>query len=285
MKTQCPEKKFNKNYVKNASTYNLYFETKPFVKWVGGKRSILNILLRKVPENYIKYNEPFLGGGALFFALRPKEAYLSDINLHLIITYKTVRDDIDKLINNLKRYQKLISKEFYFRLRDRLTNEKDPTKIASIFITLNKLCYNGLYRVNKSGKFNVPYGKYENPRLFNQNILKNDSEVLREIELANHPFWQTPISKKNFYYLDPPYYNAYSNYDESNFQREDHERLAEYCNKINQSKAYFMLSNSDDKLIRSLYSKYRIERVEAPRSVSCKSNQRTRCPELIIRNY
>lgn len=270
---------------KDSKIKNQIIETKPFIKWVGGKRSILDTLLKNIPDDFYTYREPFLGGGALFFALQPQKAYLSDINLHLIITYKTVRDDIDKLVRNLKLYQSRISKEFYFKLRERLSEEKDPIKVATIFIALNKLCYNGLYRVNKSGKFNVPYGKYNNPTLFNENTIRNDNIILKDIDLAQHPFWQTPIVREDFYYLDPPYHNAYSKYDESNFNTTDHERLAQYCKELDKAKAYFMLSNSDTKFIRSLYSKFRIEEVKASRFISCKTNQRGKKTELIIRNY
>lgn len=259
--------------------------TRPFLKWVGGKRSILPDLIARLPAQYGTYREPFIGGGALFFAVQPAKAYLSDINFHLVVTYKAVRDDVDALIELLKGHQERHNKENYLKARERLSVEKDATKMAAIFIYLNKTCFNGLYRVNKAGGFNVPMGSYTDPNLFEEDVLRNDSKLLQGISVKQHGFGQCQIARENFFYLDPPYHKLYSQYDGSGFGEPEHKKLADYCREIHESKAFFMLSNSDTPLIRSLYRDYRIEDVSASRSVSCKAHQRGKENELIIRNY
>jgi DNA adenine methylase len=259
--------------------------TRPFLKWVGGKRSILAELIERMPEKYETYREPFVGGGALFFAVQPTKAYLSDINFNLMLTYQAVRDDVDRLISILKFYEKNHSKEFFQRARERLCSENDTTKIATLIIYLNKTCFNGLYRVNKDGKFNVPIGSYTDPALFDEQILRNDSKVLQGVTLKQHPFFQAPVAQNDFYYLDPPYHKTYDGYSGSGFGDDEHKRLAEFCRELDKAKAFFMLSNSDTPLVRSLYSTFHIDQVAASRSVSCKGDQRGKENELVIRNY
>ena len=260
-------------------------EAKPFFLFFWGKRSVLTELIRQVAEQYLIYREPFLGGGALFFAIQPTKAYLSDINFHLILAYQAVRDDIDRLIINLKVHERNHNKQYFQRARDRLCNETDTTKVAALFIYLNKTCFNGLYRVNKNGKFNVPIGSYVDPSIFDEEVLLNDSKMLRGVTIAQHPFWQIPVSREDFYYLDPPYHQTYSQYDGSGFGEAEHRKLAEFCHEIDGAKAYFMLSNSDTPFVRSLFSKFYIEQIAASRSVSCKADQRGKENELVIRNY
>ena len=258
---------------------------KPFIKWVGGKRSIVSKLLERLPEEYTNYYEPFLGGGALFFAIQPNKAYLSDINFHLIITFRAVRDDADRLIHNLKIHDSKNNKDYYLKARERLHKEQDPTKIASLFIYLNKTCFNGLYRVNKSGKFNVPIGSYKNPNILDEENLLNSSTTLKGAKIHQRSFLQTNLEKGAFYYLDPPYHETYSGYNGGGFGEKEHKLLALFCKKIDEVGGCFMLSNSDTELVNKLYKTYNIERVSASRSVSCKAHQRGKENELIIRNY
>lgn len=258
---------------------------KPFLKWVGGKRSILSQLVERMPKQYLTYREPFLGGGALFFATQPSKAYLSDINFNLILTYQAVRDDVDRLILNLKTHERLHSKTYYQTARERLFKEKDTTKIAALFIYLNKTCFNGLYRVNRAGFFNVPIGSYKDPSLFDEDVLRKDSEMLKGVILKQHEFSQMPIAKDNFYYLDPPYHKTYDGYNGNGFDDEEHKKLAKYCENIDEAGGLFMLSNSDTPFVRSLYSKFHIEEIMSLRSVSCKAYQRGKESEIIVRNY
>ncbi len=258
---------------------------KPFVKWVGGKRSIISDLESRMPASMTRYYEPFVGGGALYFNMQPDNAYLSDVNFNLIITYRAIRDDVNGVISNLKIHGSKHCESYYLKARNSFRNETDNIKISALFIYLNKTCFNGLYRVNKSGCFNVPMGDYKNPLILDETNLINVSKVLADAEIVQHEFDQTPIEKSAFYYLDPPYHQAYSNYASGGFVDKEHEKLASYCHKIHTGGAYFMLSNSNTDLVRSLYGDYCIETVAGLRCVSCKAHQRGRKDEYIIRNY
>jgi DNA adenine methylase len=259
--------------------------TRPFLKWVGGKRSILDELQRRMPARYQTYREPFIGGGALFFRVQPAKAALSDINFHLMLTYKAVRDDVDGLIAALKIHASRHDKGYFMRARKRLSVEKDTTKTASLLIYLNKTCFNGLYRVNQAGEFNVPMGSYAAPTLFEEDLLRSDSAILQGVELEQRHFSQVEIACEDFFYLDPPYHKTYDGYNGRGFGDDQHRKLAELCREIHQSGAYFMLSNSDTEFVRGLYKGFTIEQVSASRSVSCKGNGRGKENELIIRNY
>lgn len=259
--------------------------TRPFLKWVGGKRSILSELKARLPEAYDGYHEPFIGGGALFFSIQPKEAYISDANFHLILTYKAVRDDVAGVIRNLKIHERNHSKEYYLKSRTRMFKEKDTTKLAALLIYINKTCFNGLYRVNSKGAFNVPMGDYKNPQILDEANLKNCSIILQDAVIEHHGFEHEKITKGDFYYLDPPYHETYEGYASAGFGDKEHQALAEFCRKIDQKGGLFMLSNSDTPFVRELYKGYTIEIVSASRMVSCKAHQRGKENELIIRNY
>jgi DNA adenine methylase len=258
---------------------------RPFLKWVGGKRSILPELTARMPQAYERYCEPFLGGAALFFGIKPQKAYLSELNFYLALTYLAVRDDVERLISQLKMHEHRHDKTYYLKARPKIARESDPTKIGALLIYLNKTCYNGLYRVNQSGEFNVPMGSYTDPAILDEENLRSCSKALQGTEIKQHPFWQTPIQKRNFYYLDPPYHKTFSSFDSSGFNDADHEKLAEFCKKLDAAGCYFMVSNSDTPFIRKLYGGFGIEQVMAGRFVSCKGNQRGKENELIIRNY
>ena len=262
-----------------------YIAAKPFLKWVGGKRSILPELLARMPDHYDTYHELFLGGGALFFAVQPQKAYLSDINFHLVITFRAIKNDVERVIYHLKKHAENHNKDYYLKARELLFVEKDETKIAALFIYLNKTCYNGLYRVNKLGKFNVPIGSYKEPSIVDEQNLRNCSLVLQADDIEQQTFKQVRPSKNGFYYLDPPYHQTYDGYANTGFGDEQHKELAYFCHKIDAKGGKFMLSNSDTPFVRELYARYTIEEVMAARSVSCKANQRNKENELIIRNY
>jgi DNA adenine methylase len=271
--------------IANENMPDKSFTAKPFVKWVGGKRSIIQELIARVPKEYNAYHEPFLGGGALFFALNPEKAYLSDINFYLAITYRAVKEDVDRLILNLKIHKKNHCLEYYQKARIRLNKEQDPVKVAALFIYINKTCYNGLYRVNKSGFFNVPMGKYIDPAILDEDNLRACSLFLKNTEVMQHTFAHIKPTKGDFYYLDPPYHETFSGYDGSGFGDEEHTKLAQFCRDIDAKGGYFMLSNSDTPFVRELYKGYNIETVSASRFISCKANDRNKQNELIIRNY
>jgi len=258
---------------------------RPFLKWAGGKRSILQELMDRLPKEYKTYYEPFLGGAALFFSIKPQDAYLSDVNFHLILTFRAVRDDVDRLITNLKIHASKHSAEYYTSARQRLSKEKDPTKLGALLIYLNKTCYNGLYRVNKSGEFNVPIGSYVSPAILDEENLRLASKALQGIEIIQHVFSRIKIAPKNFYYLDPPYHKTFDGYDSSRFGDKDHEELAAFCRRLDKAGSFFMISNSNNTFVKKLYDGFNIEKVQASRFLSCKGEQRGKETELIIRNY
>lgn len=258
---------------------------RPFVKWVGGKRSILDKLVERVPDTYTRYCECFLGGGALFFEVQPEKAFLSDINFYLIIAYRAVRDDVDGVIKELKVHDAKHDKTHFLASRLRLSTEQDQAALAALLIYLNKTCYNGLYRVNKAGAFNVPIGSYTNPAIMDEETLRNASRALQGAEIQHRPFSQIEPKAGEFYYLDPPYHQTYAQYHGDGFGDELHQELAKVCRNIDAAGAKFMLSNSDTDFVRQLYKGFVVEDVLAGRYVSCKSDQRGRHSELIIRNY
>ena len=258
---------------------------KPFVKWVGGKRSIIPDLLERIPQEYDNYYEPFVGGGALYFSLQPHKAFLSDINAHLVTTYQAIRDEVDELVKLLKIHEEQHCREYYLTMRQRLAKEKNFTYQASLFIYINKTCYNGLYRVNKSGGFNVPMGNYKNPMIADEENLRACSHLLRGTSIEQGTFEDQDIQSDDFYYLDPPYHQTYTGYSSGGFGDKMHKKLATFCREIDRKGGYFMLSNSDTPFVRALYEGYTVEDIQAGRSVSCKAHQRGKENELIIRNY
>lgn len=258
---------------------------KPFVKWVGGKRSILSELVPRLPQDYGDYYEPFVGGGALFFSVQPNKAHLSDVNLHLVLTYRAVRDNVEELITLLKEHDAKHNKTYYLRARKLLGSETKPVAIAALLIYLNKTCYNGLYRVNKAGEYNAPMGDYKNPAIVDEETLRADHAVLQGAEIEQRSFSSIRPKRNAFYYLDPPYHETYDGYNGSGFGDDKHKELADFCKKVDTAGGFFMLSNSDTSFVRELYKDYNIEQVAASRSVSCKAHQRGKENELIIRNY
>ena len=238
-----------------------------------------------MPAKYGTYHEVFLGGGALFFALQPKNAILSDINTYLVNSFKAVRDDTAKLIQELGHHKRIHDKGHYNDARKRLHLETDPSRSAALFIYLNRTCFNGLYRVNSGGRFNVPMGAYQNPRIVDEQTLYECARSLRGVTIRQGHFADCKIRKGDFYYLDPPYHNSYAGYDRSGFSDDDHCQLAEFCRRIDANLGYFMLSNSDTPMIRKLYAGFNIEVVSSRRTISRDVSQRGKKQELIIRNY
>jgi DNA adenine methylase len=259
---------------------------KPFIKWAGGKRSIINDLLANVPDDFDDYFEPFVGGGALFWNIpRKNNAYISDINFHLIVTYCTIRDNVEEVISKLGYHKEHHDKEYYAKAREKLSDTEDPVEIASLFIYLNKTCYNGLYRVNQSGIFNVPIGRYEDPKIIDADNLRNCSKFLANVDIFQHGFSQIKTKQGDFVYFDPPYHKTFSGYDSSGFGDKEHKELAIFCKELDRQGVLFMLSNSDTPLIRKLYTDFHMRNVDASRFISSKGNERKKENELIICNY
>ena len=269
-------------------------ETYPIVKWVGGKRQLLFKLLKNMPKSYNRYFEPFIGGGALFFELQPENAYISDMNEELINLYSVVRDNVYELISDLNKHE--ISKEYFLEIRnlDRTSEYKNLSNVqrASRFIYLNRTCFNGLYRVNSQGQFNVPFGNYKNPRIVDENNLLNCSELLKNTEIKCADFSEilTKVKKGDFVYFDPPYVplnetSSFTSYTKDGFDMDMQFKLRDVCDELDSMGVKFMLSNSDTKFVNELYSNYEIKKVFASRAVNANAEGRGKITEVLVRNY
>ena len=267
---------------------------RPLIKWAGGKRQLLPELLPRLPRCFNRYCEPFVGGGALFFALQPQRAWLSDSNAELINLYVTVRDHCEALLEDLRRHEN--TPEYFLAIRnlDRSPAFAALTAVekASRFIYLNRTCFNGLYRVNARGQFNVPFGRYKNPRLADADNLRRCSQLLQDAQLRCGDFSALleVAEAGDFVYLDPPYVplsptSSFTSYTSGGFGEESQRRLREVCDALDERGVYFMLSNSDCPLVRELYSHYRMERVQASRAISAAASGRGAVAEALVRNY
>lgn len=264
----------------------------PFIKWVGGKRSIISELKARLPENINNYYEAFVGGGALFYEIYDKadKCFLSDINFDLLITYSVIKRDLPLLLKVLEKHKKKHNNEYYYKVRSQ-HGLKDPIEIAGRFIYLNKTCFNGLYRVNKKGEFNVPIGKYSNPGILKADNLKAVSEALSNTDINIREFDEITPKQGDFVYFDPPYQpldsNSFTTYTKDNFTEQDQIRLRDFALDLTKTGVNVMLSNSNVKFIRDIYSSnsFNIQIVNAPRNVNCKPNKRGVVEEVLITNY
>ncbi|MEM3452133.1 MAG: DNA adenine methylase [Candidatus Hadarchaeum sp.] len=271
---------------------NFFGNPKPFVKWAGGKRQIVDILLKNVPKRFDTYFEPFVGGGALLFALLPKRAVIGDINRELINAYCMIRDNVEALIEDLRKHRN--DEEYYYVVRSQDPAELTDVKRASRFIFLNKTCYNGLYRENKQGKFNVPFGRYKNPDIVSPENLMNVSAYLNsaDIEILCQDYkLTTKIAREgDFVYLDPPYYplsrESFTEYVQQGFSERDHEELAEvFCN-LDKKGCYVLLSNSGLDIVKDLYRKFDITEIKAKRLINSKAERREiGVSEILVKNF
>lgn len=269
-------------------------ETYPIVKWVGGKRQLMFELLKNMPENYNRYFEPFIGGGALFFELQPDNAYISDMNEELINLYQVVRDNVDELIADLQKHD--ISKEYFMEIRniDRTEEYESWSDVqkASRFIYLNRTCFNGMYRVNSKGEFNVPFGHYKNPRILDENNLINCSSLLQRTEIKHADFSEIlkKVKKGDFVYFDPPYVplsetSSFTSYTKDGFDMDMQFKLRDVCDELDSMGVKFLLSNSDTKLVNELYENYNIKKVFASRQINANADGRGKITEVLVRNY
>ena len=265
-----------------------------FVKWAGGKSQIVEKYSPYFPDKIERYFEPFVGSGAVFFFVKknfnPKEFFLSDINEDLIITFKVVRDRVDELIEDLKSRRKNHNKEYFYKVR-----KEKPTSdvaIASRFIYLNKTCYNGLYRVNSKGEFNVPFGKYRNPQIFDDKILREASKKLKGVKLKVMSFEKILdlAKQRDFIYFDPPYLpisktSSFTSYTKDGFLEREHQKLAQLFRNLDEKGCFVMLSNSDHPVIRKLYNGFNINVIKARRAINREAKKRGPINELLITNY
>lgn len=263
----------------------------PFLKWAGGKSQLLKQYEDFLPKpEYIgRYFEPFIGSAAVYFHLRPPNATLCDINQKLIDVYRVVQQDVDSLIEALKDHKN--EKTYYYRVRKMKQEKMTPVTRAARLIFLNKTCYNGLYRENSKGEFNVPFGRYKNPTICDEYRLRNASCALQGVQLVAADFEKAVETAEagDFIYFDPPYVplNATSNftsYNKYGFSHEDQERLAATFRRLDRRGCYVMLSNSSAPVVRDLYEGYQFERIKARRSINSKADGRGPVTELLITN-
>ncbi len=268
-----------------------YFDrAAPVLKWAGGKTRLLPELMPRLPVEIGRYFEPFFGGGALFFRLQPADAVISDANAELINVYRCVRDHVDRLIADLKRHR--YEREYYYGMRAVDPATLSEVERASRTIYLNRTCFNGLYRVNRRGKFNVPMGKYANPVICHTDRLQAVSELLRGAGVRHGDYASTvePATEGDFVYFDPPYQPIsktanFTSYTANAFNESDQAALAETFRGLTERGVQCMLSNSDTPLIQELYADFRVETILAPRAISRNGAGRSAVREVIVRNY
>lgn len=293
-------------------------KAKPFIKWVGGKGQLIEQLDAQLPHDFscqenVTYIEPFVGGGAMLFYLLQKypnikHAVINDINEDLTCCYSTVKNNTEQLIKMLKcvekEYWELSSeeskKEYFLNAREKYNGKNlDPIENTAMFFFLNRTCFNGLYRVNKKGVFNVPFGRYERPQICDEETLRKDGQLLKNVEIITGDFENTLNYADNntFFYMDPPYRplsetSYFNDYSKEAFNDESQVRLKCFCDKIDEAEHKFMLSNSDSRLngetigfFDNLYRDYHIERVWASRSINANPEKRGKLTEILVRNY
>lgn len=267
---------------------------RPFLKWAGGKTQLLPHLVHRIPNSFNRYIEPFIGGGALFFALQPRISLLADCNQELISCYQVVRSDVDALIEELKGFR--YEKEMYYEVRewDRKPDfgQMSRVKRAARLIYLNKTCFNGLYRVNSKGHFNVPFGSYSDPTIVDPENLRACSTVLQRAIIQSGNFEQVlEIAEAgDFVYFDPPYAPTsdtadFTSYSKDGFDDAAQELLLLVCLQLNQRGVKWMVSNSNTPIIQELYRGFKVEPIIASRAINSKASKRGAVIELLIRNF
>jgi DNA adenine methylase len=273
---------------------------KPFVKWVGGKRQLLQ-QFRDMglypPDDFNPaantYFEPFVGGGAVFFDLLPKKAELSDLNNELVITYNIIKNDVDALIKSLKKHK--YEKEYYLKVRAKDPKTLSDLDVASRFIFLNRTCFNGMYRVNSQGGFNVPFGKYTNPIICDEENLRKVSKALQKVTIKNQDYKAVlkKAKKGDFVYFDPPYYPvsktaSFTSYTKDAFLDKEQTELRDTFVELHKRGCYVMLSNSDTPFINKIYSGIKgvkISKVAAGRAINSNAAKRGKISEVLVTNY
>jgi len=269
----------------------------PVLKWVGGKRQLLDTLTPLLPKRVTTYCEPFVGGGAMLFHMQPKIAFVNDINSDLIHVYTVIKNDVESLITALAEYKN--EADFFYSVRDW---DRDKAKYKSLtdieraarIIYLNKTCYNGLYRVNNAGEFNSPFGSYKNPNIINAPVLRAVSSYFNSATIyfssTDYAEVLSSLPKGTFVYLDPPYdplstTSNFTGYSRGGFTQDDQIRLRECCDELTKRGIKFMLSNSSTPFIREQYAAYNITIVQAKRAINSVASKRGDVDEVVVRNY
>lgn len=270
----------------------------PFLKWAGGKRQLLAEICRLLPDDYARHThiEPFIGGGSVLFHLQPERAVINDVNAELINAYLVIKEHPEALIKDLKKHEN--NAEYFYAIRalDRSESFTDlsPIERASRLIYLNKTCYNGLYRVNNAGEFNTPFGRYKNPNIINEAVIRAVSKYLnsKKIKILNGDYHAAlrNLDTNAFVYFDPPYHPVsrsanFTGYVKGGFDENDQINLRKVCDELNEMGVKFLLSNSATKFILDLYSDYDVHIVQAKRAINSKGLKRGGVEEVLVRNY
>lgn len=282
--------------------YSIKETPKPFVKWVGGKRQLLQqfkLMNLYPPEKFDpktgRYFEPFVGGGAVFFDLLPKRAFLSDLNNELVITYNIIKNDVESLIKSLQKHKN--TKEYFLKIRSKDISKLSDIEIASRFIYLNRTCFNGLYRVNSHGGFNVPFAGNKNPLICDEINLRKISKALKCVEIKKQDYKEVLKKAKNgdFIYFDPPYYpinktSSFTSYTKEAFLEKEQIELRDTFTELTKRGCFVMLSNSDTPFINKIYLEInnkmvRINKVYAGRMINSDASKRGKITEVLITNY
>ncbi|HHY74738.1 MAG TPA: DNA adenine methylase [Bacillus bacterium] len=273
----------------------------PFLKWAGGKRQLLPEIRKYVPKRINTYYEPFIGAGAVLFDLQPKKAIVNDINVELVNVYNVVKDKVDELIEELKMHENRNDSEYFYTMRDLDRDKKKYNQLSQVeraarMIYLNKTCYNGLFRVNSQGQFNVPFGKYKNPQIVNEIVLKAVHNYLRlnDVTIWNKDFSEVinSVKKGDFVYFDPPYdpvsdTSSFTGYSLAGFNRDDQLRLRDVCVELDKRGCKFLLSNSATDFIKEKYNEkgFHVEIVSASRHINSVASKRGKIDEVLVMNY
>lgn len=255
-------------------------ECRPLLKWVGGKTQLLSEIVPQMPKKYGRYIEPFIGGGALFFATRPHNGVIADSNPELVNLYKTVAKDVEKIIEWLGEYEN--TEEVFYKVRSQDWQTLSVEEAAARTIFLNRTCFNGLYRVNKKGQFNVPYGRYKNPKIINESSLKAAALLLKDTAIVCGDYkvvLQEYAKPGDFIFLDPPYlpiseYSDFKRYTKDQFYEEDHLELAEEVKRLHKLGCHVILTNSNHPLVHEQYGQFQLKVIQTKRNISCKAKKR-----------
>ena len=268
----------------------------PFLKWAGGKRQLLPEIRKYLPQKIKTYYEPFIGAGAVLFDIQPKKAVINDINTELINVYETIKNHVDELIEDLKKHKN--DKDYYYDIRD-LDRKPEYKQLSSIerasrIIYLNKTCFNGLFRVNSQGQFNVPFGKYKNPQIVNEVVIRAVHNYLssNDVQILNGDF-ETAVEtakKGDFVYFDPPYdpvsdTSSFTGYSLDGFNKDDQKRLKYLFVELDKRGVNVMLSNSATDFIKELYEGFNIQIVSASRNINANASGRGKIDEVLVMNY
>ena len=263
----------------------------------GRMNTLLNIIREHIPKKFDYYCEPFIGGGAVLFDLQPKKAIINDLNWELMNVYEVIENNVDDLISDLKSHKN--ESEHFYKMRELDRDKKKYNNLSNVLkasriLYLNKTCYNGLFRVNSSGEFNTPFGRYKNPNIVNESTLRAVHAYFKksDITFKSEDYEKTinSLKKGTFVYLDPPYdpvsdTSSFTGYNKGGFNKKEQERLKKCCDSLDDKGIKFLLSNSATDFIKRLYKDYEINIVKAKRSINSVSNKRGQIDEVLVKNY